>query len=841
MSVPEIEYTRQNARCIAALLNAAKQEFDLHPIQLSPAQAYSPASIAKAYLDEMGIVPPSEKFNVPNEILGIAMESYTAGRSETRIRHAEVPVVPVDFISEYPTTCALLELMEILTAESLSFEDATADVHSLLDTMTLDKCFNRELWPEFRFFALVMPDRDIFPIRTMYNGFTQTIGNNYLTSDKPIWVAGPDVVNSVIQTSKVPRIVRALKLVPHGRQSGLKPVALRGTVTIDPQRDDLFRKVIGERKRHKSDKELSHWLKIFTNAIYGCFVEINPEVLPQGKPARVQAYSGEESFVPEKRYQVVERQGRWYAPYLASLITSGGRLLLGMLEKCVADAGGVRAWADTDALAIVSSKNSGALTHVPGCENARILTWSEVQAIVDRFADLNPYSFSGSILNLVDDNFVDSDPTKPQRQLLGLSISAKRYTVYERDGERITIVNPKAHGLGYLYPPADSPKGWDDEHDVPKWIYEAWEFLLRMALRLKGSRPAWLDRPQMMRMAVTTHSLLKRLHGWERLRPYNSFLVPILADCGYPANIDPNHFTLVTPFERDQSKWMDSVCINIDDLNDTKQYRLGTSFDSPKYGERAIVATFEGLLYHYLYHPESKSLDPNGKPCTMLTRGLLQRAHIIAGKHRRIGKEVDRRWEEGDDLDSARQRPIEYEPAAAKGSREATSIPSEALSRLVKDTGIRKLMRLGCGRRILEKIRRRQPVKTSTLLEYESRIRRYVFETSKAAATCSEEQNGKQRNDGSAERGRQSAASPDRPTTEALASDPAITQEIPKRQSWQNSPNLIPVQEVKKLPEAVPGPRRGWKWILGCAVGVLIVVGAAFIARRLGSRSTEQT
>lgn len=99
-----------------------------------------------------------------------------------------------------------------------------------------------------------------------------------------------------------------------------------------------------------------------------------------------------------------------------------------------------------------------------------------------------------------------------------------------------------------------------------------------------------------MRMAVTTHSLPKRLHGWERFRPYNFFFVPILANCGYPANIDPNHFTLIAPFEKDQSKWIDSVCINIDDLNDRKQYRLGTSFDSPKYGERAIVATFENLL-----------------------------------------------------------------------------------------------------------------------------------------------------------------------------------------------------------------------------------------------------
>ena len=35
----------------------------------------------------------------------------------------------------------------------------------------------------------------------------------------------------------------------------------------------------------------------------------------------------------------------------------------------------------------------------------------------------------------------------------------------------------------------------------------------------------------MMRMAVTTQNVLKRLHNWEGFRPYNFFLLPILANC----------------------------------------------------------------------------------------------------------------------------------------------------------------------------------------------------------------------------------------------------------------------------------------------------------------------
>ncbi len=312
-----------------------------------------------------------------------------------------------------------------------------------------------------------------------------------------------------------------------------------------------------------------------------------------------------------------------------------------------------------------------------------------------------------------------------RRELLAFCISAKRYTPYEREGKKITIIDPKAHGLGYLYPPADSPPGWDEEHEIPKWVYEAWEWLVRHGLQLIPNRlPSWSKCPQMMRMAVTTYDLLKRMHRWNRFRPFNSFFVPVLANCGQPANVDPQRFALVTRFERDQSKWMDAVCFNIDDPQDGKEYKLGTGFDSPHFGERPIVETFEGLLYRYFYHPEWKSLGPDGQPCQLKTRGRLRRPHVVGGERHRIGKEVDRRWEEGDDLEAMRQKPLEY-MRPGRRAPEPTVRPSLHLSKLVKEIGIRKLMRQGFGRRIVQKILRREPVKASTYRDYERRIEEY--------------------------------------------------------------------------------------------------------------------
>jgi len=45
-----------------------------------------------------------------------------------------------------------------------------------------------------------------------------------------------------------------------------------------------------------------------------------------------------------------EKPGAWYFPPLASLITSGGRLLLAMLDKCVQDLPGNYLFCDTDSI-----------------------------------------------------------------------------------------------------------------------------------------------------------------------------------------------------------------------------------------------------------------------------------------------------------------------------------------------------------------------------------------------------------------------------------------------------------------------------------------------------------
>ncbi len=248
----EIDYCRQDVRATVGLLNALLMEFRGYPVSdLPPEKAYSAASIAKAFLGTMGVIPPEQKFRLDDKTKGICMQGYYGGRAEIRIRHTPVPVVYTDFTSQYPTVNTMLGLWSLLIADKVRVRDVTRGSQGLLKSLTPDRLLDQETWPKLAFFALIQPDGDILPVRTIYGdghvGEQTNIGLNPLTSEKPIWFAGPDIVASLLLTRKMPKILRAIRNEPEGVQKGMRSVKL-GTGSIDPYKDDFFRKVIEERK-----------------------------------------------------------------------------------------------------------------------------------------------------------------------------------------------------------------------------------------------------------------------------------------------------------------------------------------------------------------------------------------------------------------------------------------------------------------------------------------------------------------------------------------------------------------------------------------------------------------
>jgi len=115
-------------------------------------------------------------------------------------------------------------------------------------------------------------------------------------------------------------------------------------------------------------------------------------------------------------------------------------------------------------------------------------------------------------------------------------------------------------------------------------------------------------------------------------------------------------FTLVTSFTSKRSEWLGSECVNI---FDGKVYQLALK-QSDKL-DKVIPRTYAHVLYRYTKHPEAKSLAPDGTPCMCDTRGLLQRSSVVAASRRYVGKETDRRWEQGEDMSLIEFKSLEYQ------------------------------------------------------------------------------------------------------------------------------------------------------------------------------------
>jgi hypothetical protein len=716
ISEREITYARQDVRATLGLLNALKQEYELHPIALRPDRAYSPASIGKAYLRAMGIEEPMRKFKqLPPKIHGIAMAAYYGGRAECHIRRWPVPVVPVDLTSEYPSVDALLGIWDFLTAARLTTKDATKDVRKLLANVTLNDLVKPAFWKGLNFYALIVPNGDILPVRSVYDDKSGTcnIGLNEFHWKQPMWVAGPDLIASVLLSGKIPKIQKAIRIIPHGKQRGLQPVELRGAVSIDPSKEDFFTRVIEYRKQNKEDDRLQYFLKILANSTsYGTYLELNPVKVDLDNRPEITVYSGEhvsKVLAPD----TIEQPGSFYFPLLGALITSGGRLLLAMIERCVRDAGGTYLCCDTDALTIVASESGGQVQMPDGAPPINALSWRKVDQIARRFDSLSPYNrrIVPHLLRLTDENF---DRNGKQRQLFGLSIAAKRYALYSTKCGKTycshrtctTIIDPKAHGLIFFAPSEQRENG------LPKWWFELWRFLLVLefkqiidadfnvlmisgrAVNAKTStdvagQPSWISLPAMMKMRISTPHYLEQLKG--KASPYGFVL--------HPRTSDKLGLTLLTPFSKDRQKWARSVCIN---TRNGRKYRLDEL-------SRADVITLGHVLCNYIQHPEIKSLGPKGEKCKAHTRGLLRRMTINGGLQHCIGKEVSRFVQGKDDfIENIDDVCIRYD-----GGRVAAN---ESLIAEINARGLRRTTReTGLDRKTIRAVLNRKKVKASTL------------------------------------------------------------------------------------------------------------------------------
>jgi hypothetical protein len=616
VTIPYIEYNVNDILATYELCTKMIERLVEFRLDIPPEKAFSPASLGKAYLRKIGIRSFSEKNpDFPPEILGYLMTTYYGGRAEVKIRKTPVKVRLMDFKSMYPTLFVLMDLWKYLIADRIDYYDSTDETKNLLSNLNLNSLTDPSLYPRLVTIVQILSEDDILPVRAHYgeDKSVYNIGVNYLNSKVPFWHTLADVISSKLLTGKAPKILRAMTFKPVGIQNNLQAAQIPGGLTLSAG-DDLIKALIEYRSQIQGKLDtiarntqeydrldvIQNQLKILANATsYGIFIEVNTE----DQPTRVQAF-GLNPFAA--KVKKTEEFGGYFNPILATMLTSGARLMLAMVEEWLQQHGGYYAFCDTDSMA-VSPRH-----------------WKPLQAF---FQSLNPYQSHEPLLKL---EYDDRDENGRLLDLWFYGISAKRYVLYRIVNGEPSIVEDgySSHGLGHLLH-GNSEDEDEEVHD--KWEKELWLRIIKCAsgeLSEDKLCEEYSGECAVSKYAVTTPHLHRRLREINRrkeiskqIKPFNFVLVgqpEEASDTGEP--IRP-----ITKFTKrpDEAPFQPFI-----DYNTGKRYTGGSQL---------YWKPLSSMMREYLDHPESKF--HNGAHT-----GKMKRRHLHIQKKDQIhyiGKEAD--------------------------------------------------------------------------------------------------------------------------------------------------------------------------------------------------------
>lgn len=575
------KYVRYNLNDLDATYNLYLKlclEYEKYDLFFPVTKIYSPASIGKACLDRMGILPFYQISKVSVETLGKLMTTYYGGRTEVRIRKQPVRIRYLDFLSMYPTVCTLQDLWKFVIAKEIVEEDCTDWAREFLDKIKIEDLKNKDLWKNFAVIVCMKPDSDIVPIRAKYgNKHAYNIGINYASYDRELWYCLSDLIASKLLSGKAPKIIKAIRFVPIRVQEKLKPISILGR-NINPTTQDFFKEIIEYRQELKDkDDPKEHILKIIANATsYGIYAQINTE----NQKSKVEVY-GLEYF--ETSVEKTEKQGERFNPILASLITSGSRLILAIVEAILARHDATYAFCDTDSMAVPSEY---------------------VEEVQGFFQKLNPYNFDKPLFKLEEENFVDGNLV----DLWFYGISSKRYVLYNYEYDKITIRKHSSHGLGHIENPFSTDSDWQEEFwkDVLELHYEK--------KSIEEINEKYSNHYALSELAISTPTLMRRFVKLNKRKMYDQKVKPFnfcLVGFGNSESVKPLSVYRKNSQEAVYDEFID--------------YNSGKTMYGVHHWKN-----MNDIFWDYVNHPESKF---DGKV------GILQRKNLRITNVVCIGKE----------------------------------------------------------------------------------------------------------------------------------------------------------------------------------------------------------
>jgi hypothetical protein len=277
----------------------------------------SPGSIAAAILQRAGVVPPLAKFPKPDDdALDRWIAAHHGGwQTAEAAGCGAFTAADIDQTAGYVQSAILCGCWRYQTAGAIREDDVTESLRGWLTSPDLaEHVLERRTWRRWGLTLVeIEPDGHELPL-DVDGEPSERSGLRQVHSDTPLPYTWPDVVLTTLRRGHPPRIVRATRLVAVGRQPGLqRTVPILPGLVVAPD-DDPAVALVHRRLRAKArgDERLAAQLRVVVNAlVYGLAARLDPQ--PDG----------------------TERPGPWAWPPLASTVTAGTRLLIGLAELLI--------------------------------------------------------------------------------------------------------------------------------------------------------------------------------------------------------------------------------------------------------------------------------------------------------------------------------------------------------------------------------------------------------------------------------------------------------------------------------------------------------------------------
>src|SRR5260370_32119026 len=145
----------------------------------------------------------------------------------------------------------------------------------------------------------------------------------------------------------------------------------------------------------------------------------------------------------------------------------------------------------------------------------------------------------------------------------------------------------------------------------------------------------------MLQIPISSPAVLGRLKNFAK--PYDFVLAPIVSKARLELEKQAEKHIPIHRNTKNLAEWLNATYSNV---------RTGKpchiTLGDPKDSNVVPVKSYRQVLNWYPYNPEHKSLAPGGQTrCDQHTRGILERDHVIANRHRPCGKEIKRKLDQG--------------------------------------------------------------------------------------------------------------------------------------------------------------------------------------------------